>query len=464
MKREKRSGEINMNVPQIYEHIFVLVLIVLIIVLIFLNKSKKYNSKNREYRTIISQVLCAISNAIDAKDSYTSGHSVRVAAYSAEIARRLGMKQEFIENIYFIGLLHDVGKIGTPNEILNKQDKLTDEEYEIMKKHSYLSGEILENMSTIHNLAAGVAEHHERWDGKGYYQKIEGENISLEARIIALADTYDAMSSNRSYRKALPREVILEEFKKCNGKQFDPKISEIVIEMIEHDQFINIDVDKLIDLKRVHIYNKKGIHDGFDYELYRTAGNTVLTFTGGGTFRCIWKDVDNAIFRMGKRFDEVKTYPELGEIQIKYDAGFYPKRCSNLVVYGWFVDPFVEYWIVENWWGREVGTFLDFIDKNIKGTVTVDGDTYNIYEFLITGKTPNKETQAYKQYWSVRTNKRAEGIVSVNEHFKAWEYLGMRFGKVLEVSLAIFGWQSSGAAEVRRNMLTIGETTIGTPR
>jgi len=452
-----------MNKWQLLEHILLLLLIALNIVLIIWNKSRKNSSKNREYRTLISQVLCAISNAIDAKDSYTKGHSMRVAAYSAEIARRLGMKQDFIENVYFIGLLHDVGKIGTPNEILNKQDKLTDEEYSIMKKHSYLSGEILENMTTIHNLTAGVAEHHERWDGNGYYQGIQGEHISLEARIIALADTFDAMSSNRSYRKALPKEVILEEFKKSNGKQFDPKINEIVIDMIEHDQFNNIDVDKLIDLKKVHIYNKTGIHDGFVYVLYRTAGNTVMTFTGGGNYKCIWKDVDNAIFRMGKRFDEINKYSELGKIQIEYGADYYPKGHSVLAVNGWFVNSFIEYYIVENWWGKHPYIISNkyFVNKNLKGTVFLDGDNYDIYEILLKGKPPNAETQIYKQYWSVRANKRTEGIVSVNEHFKAWEKMGMDLGKLFEVSFAINSVRSSGAAEVYRNVMTVGETIIG---
>jgi len=452
-----------MNALQNFEHILVLFLVALNIVLIVLNKSKKNSLKNREYRTIISQVLCAISNAIDAKDSYTNGHSVRVAAYSAEIARRLGMKQEFIENIYFIGLLHDVGKIGTPNEILNKQDKLTDEEYKIMQKHSYLSGEILENIALIHNLTAGVSEHHERWDGNGYYQRIGGEFISLEARIIALADAYDAMSSNRSYRKALPKELILEEFKKCNGKQFDPGISEIVIDMIEHDQFDNIDVDKLIDLKKVHSYNKIGIHDGFNYELYRTVGNTVLTFTGGGNFKCEWRDVDNAIFRMGKRFDETKPYPELEEIQIKYGASYYPKGQSVLAVYGWFIDPFVEYYIVESWWGEHPLEFSYkyFISKNLKGTVVIDGDKYDIYETVVKGNPLKHGIQIYKQCWSVRTNKRTEGVVSVNKHFKAWKEFGMDISKMFEVSIAINSLYSSGSAEVYRNVLTIGETTIG---
>jgi energy-coupling factor transport system substrate-specific component len=227
--------------------ILALMLFMLTAAVIMRIRTRRLLEKQREYRTIIIQALTAISSAIDAKDSYTSGHSVRVAAYSAEIAQKMGMGKEFIENLYYIGLLHDVGKIGIPDTIINKPDKLTDEEFDIMKQHSDIGKEILKEITAIHNMTAGAEEHHERWDGNGYQQGIVGESISLEARIIAAADTYDAMSSDRSYRKALPKEVILEEFKRCRSSQFDPEIADIVIELIEQDTFSadieNSDVD-----------------------------------------------------------------------------------------------------------------------------------------------------------------------------------------------------------------------------
>ena len=239
-----------------FEHAYVwfiiafltILLIVLLVVIIVRFKSLKHYEKQREYRTIISQALSAIANTIDAKDSYTSGHSVRTAAYSVEIARWMGMKKDFIENLYYIGLLHDVGKIGIPDTLLNKPGKLTNEEYDIMKRHSQIGREILKDITTINNLTAGAAEHHEHWDGKGYLG-IAGENISLEGRIICLADTYDAMSSDRSYRKGLPKERIIEEFKRYKGTQFDPKITEVVIDMIEKDHFSTIDVHKILDIE-----------------------------------------------------------------------------------------------------------------------------------------------------------------------------------------------------------------------
>ena len=222
-------------------------LISLLIIAIVRYKTRKHKEKQREYRTIISQALSAISNTIDAKDTYTSGHSVRVAAYSVEIARRLGTAKTFIENLYYVGLLHDVGKIGIPNRLINKTEKLTDEEYNTMKQHTSIGLDILKDITTIKNLTAGAAEHHEHWNGKGYYKGLAGEDISLEARIIAAADTYDAMSSTRSYRAGLPKDIIVTEFKRCKGSQLDPEIAEVVINMIEEDYLSSIDVKKVID-------------------------------------------------------------------------------------------------------------------------------------------------------------------------------------------------------------------------
>jgi energy-coupling factor transport system substrate-specific component len=240
-----------------YEHIFVWVVISLlavIFIIILINaivryKSRKAYEKQREYRAIISQALSAIANTIDAKDTYTSGHSVRTAAYSVEIALRMGKDKGFIENLYYIGLLHDVGKIGIPNEIINKPDRLTNEEFEIMKQHSLIGQEILKDITTINKLTAGAAEHHERWEGNGYNRGIAGELISLEGRIIAAADAYDAMSTSRSYRNGLPKDVIVQEFQHGRGSQFDPGIADIVIEMIKQDHFKMIDINKIIDIQ-----------------------------------------------------------------------------------------------------------------------------------------------------------------------------------------------------------------------
>ena len=210
------------------------------------------NQAQIDSRVVISQMLTIIKNLIDRKDSFTSGHSARVAAYAYEIARHMDMDDDFLENLFYIGLLHDVGKVIVPNEIINKPSKLTNDEYEIMKKHTNEGKKLLETVTFIKNLTAGASEHHERWDGKGYNQGIFGENISLEARIIAVADTYDAMSEDRPYRKAFQKDVIIEEFTRCSGTQFDPRIVPFAINLIERDYLKSFDMDTLVKAYNNH--------------------------------------------------------------------------------------------------------------------------------------------------------------------------------------------------------------------
>lgn len=156
-----------------------------------------------------------------------------MAAYSKEIAKRYGYDEKSQEKIFMMGLLHDVGKIGVPDEVINKPGRLTDEEFAAIKKHPGIGGKILGNIKEMPELAAGAKWHHERYDGKGYPEGIAGEEIPEEARIIAVADAYDAMTSNRSYRGALPIEIVQGEIEKGKGNQFDPKFADIMIKMIE---------------------------------------------------------------------------------------------------------------------------------------------------------------------------------------------------------------------------------------
>ena len=153
-----------------------------------------------------------------------------------EIARRVGLPQKMQEDIYMMGLLHDVGKIGVPDAIINKPSHLTDDEYNVVKKHPVMGARILKNIKDFPGLVTGARWHHERYDGKGYPDGIDGENIPLEARIIAIADAYDAMSSRRSYRDVLSQEVVRSEIEKGRGTQFDPKLTEIVLAMIDEDE------------------------------------------------------------------------------------------------------------------------------------------------------------------------------------------------------------------------------------
>ena len=181
------------------------------------------------------QVVKTLASTIDAKDRYTNGHSSRVAKYSREIALRAGKPIEYQDEIYIVALLHDIGKIGVPDNILNKSSKLTDEEYETIKQHPSIGVEILKNISEMPNIEIGAHYHHERFDGKGYPEGLSGYNIPEIARIIAVADAYDAMTSRRSYRSALPQNVVREEIVKGRGLQFDPDFADIMLQMIDDD-------------------------------------------------------------------------------------------------------------------------------------------------------------------------------------------------------------------------------------
>ena len=179
--------------------------------------------------------MLTLANTIDAKDKYTNGHSLRVAEYAREIAKRAGKTEQEQEDIYFVGLLHDIGKIGISNSIINKTSGLTDEEYEIIKGHTVIGAEILDNMTEIPGLAVGAHWHHEQFDGGGYPEGLKGDAIPETARIIGVADAYDAMASKRSYRDVLPQDVVRKEIEKGSGTQFDPQFVQIMLRMIDED-------------------------------------------------------------------------------------------------------------------------------------------------------------------------------------------------------------------------------------
>ncbi|MGN0153629.1 MAG: HD domain-containing phosphohydrolase [Lachnospiraceae bacterium] len=191
-----------------------------------------------------NETILTIAKAVDAKDENTSQHSVRVSEYSVMIAQKLGYSEEECEELRKIATLHDIGKIGIPDSVLNKPAKLTDEEYEIMKSHVTRGADILKNFSLIDNVADGALYHHERYDGKGYVHGLKGEDIPLNARIIGIADAFDAMTANRVYRKKLDLEHVIEELKKGRGTQFDPKLVDILLGLIEDG---TIDVSRIYD-------------------------------------------------------------------------------------------------------------------------------------------------------------------------------------------------------------------------
>ena len=198
----------------------------------------------KEHIRMGNETIIAIAKTVDAKDENTSQHSFRVSEYSVMIARRLGYSEDECENLRKAALLHDIGKIGIPDGILNKPSRLTDEEYKIMKSHVVLGSDILKDFTLIPHVQDGALYHHERYDGKGYAHGLKGEEIPEWARIIGIADAFDAMTANRVYRKKLDFDFVIEEIKRCSGTQFDPKMAEVLLSLIEEGQ---IDIDKLYE-------------------------------------------------------------------------------------------------------------------------------------------------------------------------------------------------------------------------
>lgn len=184
-----------------------------------------------EQEAMFLGTLEALTAAIDAKDRYTCGHSQRVAYLSQQLALAAGLSIEQAERVRIAGLVHDVGKIGVPEAVLCKQGKLTDDEFDAIKKHPEIGYRILKDIPRLGDVLPGVLHHHERIDGRGYPHRLKGEDIPMLGRLIAIADTFDAMSSTRSYRSALPRTAVLAEIRKCAGMQFDPRLAGLFVKL-----------------------------------------------------------------------------------------------------------------------------------------------------------------------------------------------------------------------------------------
>ena len=197
--------------------------------------SREVEKKTQEYSDLFIHIVEALADAIDAKDTYTNGHSGRVATYAREIAHRYGYSLKKEKDIYMMGLLHDIGKIGIPDAIINKPAKLTEEELNTIKTHTVMGAKILKNIIEMPLLLTGARYHHERYDGRGYPDGLAEDNIPEQARIIAVADAYDAMSSRRSYRGIMPQEVVRAEIARGKGTQFDPVFADIMLQMIDED-------------------------------------------------------------------------------------------------------------------------------------------------------------------------------------------------------------------------------------
>lgn len=275
-------------------------------------------SNDKLERTNIN-VIRALVRTIDAKDRYTNGHSVRVAEYAMEMAKRLGKSTEEQKVIYYAGLLHDVGKIRVPVEIINKPDKLTDEEFNQVKIHPVTGYHILKDIYDDKQIAMGVKFHHERYDGKGYPSGLTEKNIPEMARILGVADSYDAMTSNRSYRDALSQETAREEIKKGKGTQFDPEMADIMLQMIEEDKeyhlrekrssqktVLMIDDDP-INIKMVELFMKD------------EPACKIVSASGGKEALRLLDEISVQLIVLDVEMPEMNGFETLSRIREKYD-------------------------------------------------------------------------------------------------------------------------------------------------
>lgn len=194
---------------------------------------QRLDEKTREVELVTIQAITTVANTIDAKDDYTKGHSMRVAYYSEALARKIGWSEEDVQNIHYVALLHDIGKIGVPDSVLNKPFKLTNVEFDLIKNHTSMGAEILKDIKMFPNVSVGAKYHHERYDGRGYPNGLKGTEIPEVARVIGIVDSYDAMTSNRVYRKRLQDEMVRLELIKGRGTQFDPYLVDEFMELLE---------------------------------------------------------------------------------------------------------------------------------------------------------------------------------------------------------------------------------------
>lgn len=210
-------------------------------------RASQVSARAKEMKALSKKVLETLAEAIDAKDKYTQGHSLRVALYAKKLAKAAGISDDVAEKIRYAGLLHDIGKIGIPDSVLNKAGHLTDTEFKQIQQHTTNGGKILVNIEGMDDVYDVALHHHEKYDGTGYPDKLSSANIPYEARIVGIADSYDAMRSNRVYRKGLSKEVILGELKKGRGKQFDPALDDTFIKLVEQDA-----LDKIASMEGNH--------------------------------------------------------------------------------------------------------------------------------------------------------------------------------------------------------------------
>ena len=198
-----------------------------------LKMSREIDSLKQNHKKTCEMAARAILYALDLKDHYTFGHSVRVAYFSVAAGKKLNLLEQDLYDLELAALFHDIGKIGTPDKLLNKPERLIPEEFETMKLHPLQSYEILQRFEAFEQIATYAKHHHERYDGRGYPDQLKGEDIPLFSRIILISDTFDAMTSSRPYRKGLPYQVAFDELRQFSGSQFDPHLVKVFIDALK---------------------------------------------------------------------------------------------------------------------------------------------------------------------------------------------------------------------------------------
>lgn len=267
---------------------------------------KELDIEKKENKKITLQMMQSLSTTIEAKDEYTRGHSRRVAQYAALVAKSLGWTDQEIENIKSCAYLHDIGKIGIPDQILNKPGQLTEDEFSLIKQHTIIGQDILKDITIIPHLGEVTRSHHEHYDGTGYPDGLKGNEIPIQARIIALCDSYDAMNSKRIYRNALSFKQIKEEIEKNAGTQFDPEITKIFIKLMDDESLFNLEheiipvqentIDKFISDVVSTIKNQEETknHDYLTGLPVRSVGQKYIAIAMQKTTGClIFLDMDN---------------------------------------------------------------------------------------------------------------------------------------------------------------------------
>ena len=233
------------------------------------------DEKTEDIQKIFIQSITTITFAVDAKDRYTKGHSVPVAQYCLAIAKKLNWSKQDCLNLYYIALLHDIGKIGIPDSILNKPVKLTDEEYRLVRSHTVMGANILRPITMVPQISDGARYHHERYDGKGYPYGLKGDDIPYVARIIGIADAYDAITSNRIYEKAQVSDYAIKELRKGRGTQFDPFLTDVMLEIIK-DGF---ELSETPEFEFTQENVEEAEHDAFILEVCKKTENDIQKST-----------------------------------------------------------------------------------------------------------------------------------------------------------------------------------------